>query len=166
MPCPLGQMLPGALGKFLNRLEGEEDMGLDPMAFFFFNFNSITQKLENLSSVHSIQVQVLGHYWYADSITNLPLMFCFHISLVHPLFWFLAAPQIFFSIFSIVSLVLQPHFITLLPSGLDHDLFLICRHHLLCIPLDESVLLSVHGISVPMAILIQFLFLLQTFFLF
>lgn len=104
--------------------------------------NSITHQVENLRSVNSIQVQVLGHHIYA--ITNLSSICCLHISLGHLLLWFLAASQISLPIFSVVSLVLQPHLTTLLLSGTNHDLFLIWRHKLSCV-LDKSVLLSVLG---------------------
>lgn len=106
--------------------------------------NSITHQVENLRSVNSIQVQVLGHHIYA--ITNLSSICCLHISLGHLLLWFLAASQISLPIFSVVSLVLQPHLTTLLLSGTNHDLFLIWRHKLSCV-LDKSVLLSVLDIS-------------------
>lgn len=147
MPRPLGQILLGALGKLLYKANAGRSCNWAPYfsgSWLVLRPNSITQKVENLRSVNSIQVQVLGHHIYA--ITNLSSICCLHISLGHPLPWFLAAPQISLSIFSIVSLVLQPHLTTLLLSGTNHDLFLIWWHKLSCV-LDESVLISVHGIS-------------------
>lgn len=154
MPRLLGQLLPGALWPFSAGLDGRAVAAPAPCSSGFWLFlgpNSITQTRENLSPVNSIQVQGLGHQRYADSLLLIvlgPLLpHCSGASSPLTPVCTPDCPPHLFPCVSGISAFLK----TLLPSGRYRDLFLIRRHPLCCILRDESVLLSVHGLSLSTA---------------